>query len=638
MIPATQLSQLPQDVRKLVRRVYMNRSVADFEKLCNRLSDCSASELCILQPVLYMYLDPDRIPAKSTPAAATDIELVYRSLLVIVATLGYIDGSGIGSAGSEKQYLISAWNRVAPWLIFFHDQFIMCRANYRPVDKMAAIRVVASLLFHVLIVSDKRSGATLLTTPALYRPIAELWLLALETKDKDVVCLSSSSGPAHITSFRVFGSFSVSSCIQDESFVPILLEVSGGIDAVTSAALKYLKSLRSMAKDPDIASNAVKLKLLIPMFSHCIRIIATTSMLDAAIREAYVLRQSVKEIFWALHVLQSLPLGKESMPQALAPSFTYLDFLLKRADDPVSALHQALCARAFETMVHISPSGPLPVEMKVVETDPRRINEAFFWILFKYILHDKILSYVCKHVDAWSNDLGPVVRQEKHLLDIWSHIEQTIRAYGALRFKAETICWPSPSEKGWVLQCHCGGTAEDIRFRQCAGCQVVRYCSKRCQRDSWHSHHRLSCNFLKAAVGSSTPHRMKRSLRLLAAVEVAHKQRKWDNILRLVAAAQCKYPEDQERLVVELALDKRQESVRPLRDYLFLFNGLSENEVVDRLSSWPDTRGQLEGLQGPFLCSVITIHDRYWSRQILFSPCMALDMEIYGDSATNAQP
>ncbi|KAG1796326.1 uncharacterized protein HD556DRAFT_1360590 [Suillus plorans] len=622
--------------QKLVRRVYMNRSVADFEKLCNRLPDCSASELCILQPVLYMHLDPDRIPAKSTPAAATDIELVYRSLLVIVATLGYIDGSGIGSAGSEKQYLISAWNRVAPWLIFFHDQFIMCRANYRPVDKMAAIRVVASLLLHVVIVSGKRGGTTLLTTPALYRPIAELWLLALKTKDKYVVCLSSSPGPAQITSFRVFGSLLVSSCIQDESFVTILLEVSGGIDAVTSAALKYVKSLRSMAK-ARIASDNFKLELLVLVFSHCVRIIATTSTLDAAIREAYVLRQSVKEIFGALRVLQSLSLGKESMAQALAPSFTYLDFLLKHADDPASALHQALCARAFETMVHISPSGPLEVP-KLVETDPRRINEAFFRILFKYSLDDKILSYVCKHVDAWSNNLGPTVRQEKYLLDIWSSVEQTLRVYGTLRFKAETIWWPSPSEKGWVLQCHCGGTAEDIRFRQCAGCQVVRYCSKRCQRDSWHSHHRLSCNFLKAAVGSSTPHRMKRSLRLLAALEVTHKKRKWDNILRLVAAAQCEYPEDQKRLVVELALDKHEESVRPLRDYLFLFNGLSENEVVDRLSSWPDHRGQLQGLQGPFLCSVITIHDRYWSRQILFSPCMALDMEIYGDSAANTQP
>lgn len=261
-----------------------------------------------------------------------------------------------------------------------------------------------------------------------------------------------------------------------------------------------------------------------------------------------------------------------------------------------------------------------------MEADPHKINEIFFMILFSYILHNKILTYACKHVDAWSDHLGPIVRQDGHLWDVWSKTEQTIRSYGMCRSGAEMIRSPSPSEKGWVLQCYCGGTAEEIYLRQCAGCQVVRYCSKRCQRDSWYSHHRLSCNFLKAAVGLSTPHYVKRSLCLLAALEKCHIERKWDNIRKLVAAAQWEYPKDRERLVVELALDRNEESVGPLRHYLFLFNGLSENEVVSRLSSsWPNPRDHLRQL---FFCSVITINDRYLSRQFLFSPCTALDMEI----------
>ncbi|KAG1839549.1 hypothetical protein DFJ58DRAFT_812003 [Suillus subalutaceus] len=647
MISATLLSQLPQDLRRLVRGV-LNRSVADFEKLCDRLPGCSASELCILQPVLYMYLDPDRIPEKPTPAVTTDIELVYWSLLAIVVTLGYIDGSGADSpAGSEKRYLISSWNCVTPWLVFFHDKFIMCRANYRPIDRMSVIKIVTSLLFQVPVIGGNRDGTTgVPIIPILYRPIAELWLLALKTKDKDVVCLSVHSG-AHITSFRVFGSFLVAECIRNESFVTILLDVSGVIDTVTSAALKYVKNIRLMAKDPDIASNAFKLNLLVPMFSCCVGIIATTSMHSAAMREAYILHRSIKEIFSALRVLQSLPPGGGSMVQALGSSFAYLVFLLKRADDPVSAFHQALRAHAFETMVHIGPSGHLEVQEEV-EADPHKINEIFFLILFSYVLHNKILTYACKHVDAWSDNLGPIVRQDGHLWDVWSKTEQMIRSCGISRSGAEMTQWPSPSEKGWVLQvsrrlhcfipadlstyyqCSCGGTAEDIHLRQCAGCQVVRYCSKRCQRDSWYSHHKLSCNFLKAAVGSSTPHHVKRSLCLLAALEEGHMERKWDNIRRLVAAAQCEYPKDRERLVVELALDRNTDSVRPLRHYLFLFNGLSENEIVDCLSSsWPDPRGYLRQL---FFCSVVTINDRYLSRQFLFSPRTALDMEIVPQS------
>ncbi|KAG2035221.1 hypothetical protein BDR03DRAFT_1012737 [Suillus americanus] len=316
-----------------------------------------------------MYLDPDRIPAKPTPATTTDIVLVYWSLLAIAGTLGYIDGSGADSAGSEKQYLFSAWNRVVPWLVFFHDEFIMCRANYRPIDRMVVIKIVTSLLFQVSVVGGNHGGTTgVPVTPILYRPIAELWLLALKTKDDDVVCLSVRSG-AHITSFRGFGSFLVAKCIRNESFVTILLEVSGGIDTVTSAALKYVKNIRLMAKDPDIASNTFKLNLLVPMFSSCVGIIATTSMHSAAMREAYILQRSIKVIFSAFRVLQSLPPGGGSMVQALASSFPYLVFLLKHADDPVSAFHQALRAHAFETMVQIGPSGQLEVEQEV-EADP----------------------------------------------------------------------------------------------------------------------------------------------------------------------------------------------------------------------------------------------------------------------------
>ncbi|KAG1888904.1 uncharacterized protein F5891DRAFT_987746 [Suillus fuscotomentosus] len=555
---------------------------------------------------------------QSTPAATADIQLAYQSLLAIVATL-HTNGSGIDSdsAGSEKYHLVSSWKRVVPWLVFFHDQFIMCRANYRPVDKMAAIRLVASLLFHVSVIESDSTEISVLSTPVLYCPIAELWLLAVNTKDRDVVCLSSRAG-ARTTSFRIFGTFVIAECICDKSFLTILAEVSGGVDAVASAALKYVKNIRSMAKNPDIASDAFKLKLVVSMFSCCVAIILSTSMHDAAMREAYILRQSLKEVFSTLRVLQSLPPGRGSMTGALRSTIPYIRLLLENADDPVSVFHQALRAHAVETMIHISPSEHLSVDI-VGPGKPHMANEAFLRILTDYTLHDKILSYVSEHVDTWSDDLGPIMRQDKPLWDVWSELEQKIRSYGILRSRAEMIVWPSltsfllirrlrtTSVTAVVLRkTFVSGNVRDVRLYGTA------------QSDA-------SVIPGIVTIGSSIPHHVKRSLRLLAALEVGHKQRKWDNILRLVVAARYEYPEDRERLVVELALDKNEELVRPLRNYLFLFDGLSENEVVDRLSSWPDSRGQLQGL---FLCSVITIHDRYAARQILFSPCIALDMEI----------
>jgi hypothetical protein len=107
-----------------------------------------------------------------------------------------------------------------------------------------------------------------------------------------------------------------------------------------------------------------------------------------------------------------------------------------------------------------------------------------------------------------------------------------------------------------------------------------------------------------------------------------------DDIPKLVAAAQRQYPTDQERLVVELSVDKFDVSVRPLRHYLFLFGGLSEKDVVERLLSWnlKEPRGHRS-----FLCSVIAINDQYHSQQILFSPRTALDMETVPTLRRNEQ-
>lgn len=134
--------------------------------------------------------------------------------------------------------------------------------------------------------------------------------------------------------------------------------------------------------------------------------------------------------------------------------------------------------------------------------------------------------------------------------------------------------------------------------------------------------------------GSSTPHYVKRSLCLLSGLETHEVLCRWEDIQSQVAAARRKYPQDQDRLVLKVTIDEEELSVQPLRHYLFLFNGLSENEVVDRLSSWPDPRGDLKR---SFFCSVIAINDRYLSKQILFSPRTALDMETVPTLMRNEQ-
>lgn len=229
----TLLSQLPEDVLTLAQGV-LGRSVTDLQQLCDRIEVCSESELCILQPVFYVHLDPDRVPIKSTPATTTDIELAWWSLAGIVITL---DGINVLS---DKQCLLSSWNCVAPWLLFFHNQFIMRRANYRPVDRTPAIKLVVSMLFHGLIAGrDSDWNSKLATAPTLCRPIAELWILAIEIEDENVLSIQVPlRGLGRVTSLQLITPFLVGECLRNEPFVTTLLEISGGIGPFTSAALK----------------------------------------------------------------------------------------------------------------------------------------------------------------------------------------------------------------------------------------------------------------------------------------------------------------------------------------------------------------------------------------------------------------
>jgi hypothetical protein len=112
---------------------------------------------------------------------------------------------------------------------------------------------------------------------------------------------------------------------------------------------------------------------------------------------------------------------------------------------------------------------------------------------------------------------------------------------------------------------------------------------------------------------------VKHSLCLLASLEMLYSK---DTIQELVAAARLQYPHEQERLVVELRMPPaRKILVQPLRHYLHLFDGDSENDIVDSLASRRDP-------QKSSLFTVIAIYDRYESYQILFSSCTALDMEM----------
>jgi hypothetical protein len=424
-----------------------NRSVADFEQLCDRLIYCSASELCMLQPVLYMHLDPDRIPEKSTPAATTDIELAQWSLTGIINTFNNCPGTG------PNQYLISAWDRVALWLVFFHNQFIMRRASYKPINRRLAVDLVGCMLQ----CSTAASDGDLATTPALYHLLVELWLIALKIKDEDALIISQH--PYHQSPFDPsFASLDMvvpvvlRGCMSDKAFMTTMLEVSGDIDTVVSTALEYVMHIGSMAQDPKKVASlpSPPLDILAHMFWNCVDIIIQISDHSAAVREEFILRQSVRRIFLVCRLIQLQIFSIESTDRTfgkptLVWSFEYLVALLVHADDTIPVLHQALHSNAFE-IVAMSLEGP------PVEADFNDHNESFLVTLEYYLVYDKILTYACKHVDAWSNALEPILIQNEAIRKCWSRVKVKTRLFSSLKSREEMIRRPSPDEKGWILR------------------------------------------------------------------------------------------------------------------------------------------------------------------------------------------
>lgn len=354
-----------------------------------------------------------------------------------------------------KQHFMSTWFRcIAPWLAFFHNQFIMRRASYRPVNRKLAIKLVASILTH-----GANVNKAFMATPCLYRTIAELWLISIKIKDKDVLFIAHAL-PDHVTPrdadratpLRSILTALTAACMVDKSFATITLEVAGDIDTVASTALKHLRSLRSMAQDPDILSTSIH--MVITGFSMCVAFIIMSSEHSAALREEYILRQSVKEIFLGLRDV--LPLlhhdaaeGFDMFKQPLGSALLYFSTVFYNTDDAVSIFYQALRSHALESAVRMLQDSSATLTFDV---DINEWISDFLGILSKYAMYNKILTCALKHLDALSSAFAQISRQHESVLERWSILERYIPACAVFRSEEEMRRRPSTDAKGWLLR------------------------------------------------------------------------------------------------------------------------------------------------------------------------------------------
>ncbi|OCK85106.1 SET domain-containing protein [Lepidopterella palustris CBS 459.81] len=75
---------------------------------------------------------------------------------------------------------------------------------------------------------------------------------------------------------------------------------------------------------------------------------------------------------------------------------------------------------------------------------------------------------------------------------------------------------------------------DGLTVKKCAGCQLVRYCSKKCQKESWKRFHKDECELTRSMIGKDIPTAVRATMQILIMrAKGLINDETWSSILRL---------------------------------------------------------------------------------------------------------
>ncbi|KAJ7657304.1 hypothetical protein DFH06DRAFT_1473282 [Mycena polygramma] len=473
------LSQLPSYLRARANAA-ADGSSADLSFLLRLFPKATDPRLALLTPLLYIHLDPSRIP---TPAALDSILCDPGRQPELCQIVGACVALRAVSQLMEVQRLpplayTDLWPRIYRWITFIHAYLEVIPTEYS-LDTAAAYR--ASALVILTLDQYKDTKVTVNDAAGLRRILAEYWAKIVRKVITTDVDLSA------IVIF-IFDSDK----IEEADTCTEILDGIGGSEE--DLAYLLVQQINNTAASPMTDSTSMAMYAIIQVLGKRIRHETNTGSLCAGM----LIHGGVKAVMDAIVFMEKARYGRtEILGEGV---YLLVLFLVGNFESDAGAfwVSQALSAGLLSLIVSMGRA--------------RQTEKSELWITYS-LLQRLLKKILPEHFGRYENmvqikeDLPAALSITSTppfarclIYPFWTEFADLVRErLGALDLFVE--------RRGTSLNAcenlKCRKTGERRAFRTCAGCRLACYCSRECQTNDWVVAHRNACETLRS-IGPAT--------------------------------------------------------------------------------------------------------------------------------------
>ncbi|KAF8208520.1 hypothetical protein K438DRAFT_2012557 [Mycena galopus ATCC 62051] len=461
------LDALPLPIRAVAKAACTSLSKSDVQQIVHIIDTTTKADLSQFLPVLFAFLDPNRIPAftESIDDLLSSDPSVIEAIMAAKDALGRIPRIEIPPVAQP-----ALWSRAFAWMQFFRA------FESRPTSQIKDRSLLLWARFFIFSARiGPESAAHMIATPGFFVVVAHGWKLLLGFKNPEWQALGVESLAAFLTDKG-----------KGIRYREEMIEGAGGtLDALATLVIRTI-SLFAPSRDNPIVSPESQDTL------H--RILFFVQTFESDILGAFNAQEEVR--------CKLPPLAAALASQDFVGCLTIALGALVRtmntdSDLVVDAILPMLAA------IFVSPGGyrKIPDAARngffhaLIESGQRRRPDRFF---------KEILSKILGPFTVYYPVLGPISESFREVEGLassehfrcstifaeWSTFTEIVshRLKVKQRFDARTAV----SQRG-CDNAECCKIGVKMRFKRCSGCKALRYCSENCQLADWDLMHRFSC-------------------------------------------------------------------------------------------------------------------------------------------------